>query len=338
MSRNPPSISRLAVSFSGGGHLLPYHLGVSSALLRKRPATKDNDVVLLSSSSSNFSYSKKEAVTSLPPIQAVAGSSSGAIAAVIQARLPDRIDEFTHRFISDRGKALTILNSMLHEEELSSSHPPPSHTTPTTTTTIVRNKFGDLNLPTLHIGTTRSVNGEFKLFSFPAHKPMLFRTISSSWNTDDIMKCVEASCHIPQSFHPFDIFSRRSLSYPEGDGVLIDGSYYVDGAISCPAPPPTPYDKEDDCFHISVSPISGGKKADDHLERNARISPSDDSFSFLPLDVTLRGQFKVKPSIQNLRALRVSVGAASSEELQYWFEKGLEDGEIFVKDWTKERL
>jgi predicted acylesterase/phospholipase RssA len=223
---------------------------------------------------------------------------------------------------------------MLHEDELSSSHPPANHIAPTTTTTIVRNKLGDLSLPTLHIGTTRSVNGEFKLFSFPAHKPMLFRTISSSWNTDYIMKCVEASCHIPQAFHPFDIFNRRSLSYPEGDGVLIDGSYYVDGAISCPAPPPTPYDKEDDCFHISVSPISGGKKAD-HLERKARISPTDESFSFLPLDVTLRGGFKVKPSMQNLRALRVSVGAASSEELQYWFERGLEDGERFVKDWTK---
>ena len=63
----------LTVSFSGAGHLLPYHLGAIASIR--------NDEKLISK-----------------PISAVSGSSSGAIAATLFVYFPtDQIKEFADR-------------------------------------------------------------------------------------------------------------------------------------------------------------------------------------------------------------------------------------------------
>jgi len=62
----------LTLSFSGAGHLLPYHLGVTAAFKSNECAT---------------------------PIHAVSGSSSGAIAATLFVYFPhERIKEYADRF------------------------------------------------------------------------------------------------------------------------------------------------------------------------------------------------------------------------------------------------
>ena len=66
----PPTPTRYTtVAFSGAGHLLAYHLGVASTLL---------------TASTNTPQPK------LPPLRAVSGSSSGAIAAAVLSCLPHR--------------------------------------------------------------------------------------------------------------------------------------------------------------------------------------------------------------------------------------------------------
>ena len=98
----------LTLRFSGCGHLLPYHLGVSLVLLEEESKVA----------------AKLKKTTSIGNIKAVSGSSAGAIAAVMHARLPDRIEEFAMKFISDRGHAFKLLTAMLHEDENSQNSKP----------------------------------------------------------------------------------------------------------------------------------------------------------------------------------------------------------------------
>ena len=44
-----------------------------------------------------------------------------------------------------------------------------------------------------------------------------------------------------------------------------------------------------------------------------------------PIDITCRGGFKVHPSVQNIQAMQVSAGMASSAILSEWHERGTED-------------
>jgi hypothetical protein len=151
----------LTLKFSGCGHLLPYHLGVSSVLLEegsKRSSARSNE--------------KRP----LPRIKAIAGSSAGAIAAVVYVRLPHRIEEFATQFISDRGHALKTLTSMLHEEENSHNcvrSPAPS--------VIVTDGKRD-SPPSLHIATTKCVDGSHHLFNFSGCIGQ-YSSISTSWTT-----------------------------------------------------------------------------------------------------------------------------------------------------------
>jgi len=189
--------------------------------------------------------------------------------------------------------------------------------------------------PSLHIATTRCDTGNLHLFDFrPVHPE--FRTISASWTNDELLQAVEASCRIPPSFHPADVLESPSLlgdllgafggggggsasTYPDEDGVCINGRWYVDGGIAAPAPP-TPLDRADHAIRVVVSPISGGplvEEAEDGDEmirrgrQSHRISPSDDTRRLLPFALRLRGGLSVFPSVQNLRALGISAGAAS---------------------------
>ena len=286
----------LTLSFSGAGHLLPYHLGVASALYKKMQVDRGTNV--------------NESTSITAPIKAVSGSSSGAIAATIYAYFPHRIEEYADRFISDGGRAMFHLKGIMNEEELNSlSNGLPDE-----------NKLDSLTSPCLHIATTRCSDGLLRLFDFPS---------LPEGGKEQLFKCLEASCKIPRHFHPFDVLPNRwspPSTYPEEDGVVIDGNSYVDGGISAPAPP-TPLDSVEGAVRIVVSPISGSISD----EANAiRISPADDSWRLFPMNITCRGNFSVRPSMQNIRALQTSAGVASTIVLREWFERGVNDGSAAV--------
>lgn len=254
---------KVALSLSGGGHLLPYHLGVGQTVLE-------------ASKSGNF-----------PRIHAVSGSSAGAIAAVIITRAPSLITNYANRFIEDRGSALTTLESYLRKSSVTAAN------------------------SRLYICTTKCKDGSVHLFD------------ADELEHHELLECVRASCTIPQSFHPYDVMLGGELSYPDSDGIFIRGEYHVDGGIAGPAPPvPNCSDV------IVVSPISGS--SDLH-----RISPKDSSFSIWR-ELKCRGDFCVRPSIQNLKALRVASGSTTSKELQSWYEQGMNDATDFLEVWDKQ--
>mmetsp|Transcript_25273 Transcript_25273/g.37221 ORF Transcript_25273/g.37221 Transcript_25273/m.37221 type:complete len:318 (+) Transcript_25273:56-1009(+) len=292
----------LSLSLSGGGHLLPYHLAASATLLKH--ATSNNK--------------------DFPPIKSVSGSSAGAIAAVVVTRAPHRIHDYAQRFMNDGGRAFHHLEELLKESE---------------TETRGSSNVDHGRRPSLHICTTKCSDGSVHLFNFdnmndlPSSSYQSNNNQSSLSETERILQCARASCAIPPSFHPWDVLSPLSKyhnqvpSYHDSEGIkLEDGCHHVDGGISAPAPPTPHHDRdEDDACRIVISPISGSG-------RN-RISPKndDDAWTFLP-EFKCRGGFHVRPSIQNLRALRVAMGATSKQELMGWYRRGEEDAERFVRD------
>ena len=262
----------LTLSFSGAGHLLPYHLGVATSLLSKTTTT-----------------TKKK----LPPIHAVSGSSSGAIAACLFTYFPNQIQDYTDRFISDGGRAMYHLKEMIYDNDDSN---------------LVVDNDTNNNDTSLHIATTRCSNGSLQLFDFPS------KLQSSIPDKDHLVNCIQASCKIPPHFHPSDVIEKSSwLSsssyalYPEQDGIIINGESYVDGGIAAPAPP-TPLDIKEGARRVIISPISGLHYNE---SKTIRISPKDNSWK-LPIDIKCRGGFSVYPSIQNLQAMQTSAGLASS--------------------------
>jgi predicted acylesterase/phospholipase RssA len=262
----------LTLSFSGAGHLLPYHLGVAIAL-------KENERDITQQ------------------INAVSGSSSGAIAASTFVYFTEeQIEEYAERFITDGGRA------MFHFKQMSDVCKIPS------------------TQQSLHIATTRCSDGLLHLFDFPTGS-------SLDQNKDKLVKCLEASCKIPHHFHPADLLpSKWPSTYPEEDGIIIDGNSFCDGGIAAPAPP-TPIDNKEDVCRIIASPISGSNN-----EKNTiRISPRDDSWKF-PMDIKCRGGFAVHPSLQNIKAMQVSAGVASTSILRKWYERGIEDAGRILSD------
>jgi len=131
---------------------------------------------------------------------------------------------------------------------------------------------------------------------------------------------IHASCRIPKSFHPYDVFSKQKLSYP--DGIEIDGIAYCDGGIAAPAPS-TPFDSHANCsMNIVISPVSGSSIHG--------IRPNDKSWA-LPFELTARcGTFRVRPSFQNLKAAMATAGAASPLVLKDWHQRGMDDTHAFL--------
>jgi predicted acylesterase/phospholipase RssA len=276
------------LSFSGAGHLLPYHLGVA---------------IVLSRSSACLPH----------PIRAVAGSSSGAIAATAMTLLPlHRLEEYSDRFLHDRGHAIRNLQQMLMDEDDISST--------TTTEELEKQQGKPARQPLLVICTTKCSIGKMHLFTFD----ML---TGQPPPTQEILKAVQASCLIPRSFHPFDMFCRYDLSYADQEGIQMDdGSFHVDGGIAAPIPS-TPLDQDPCCQgRIQVSPISGPRSS-------LSIRPKDMSLPLLPFTLTTtRCQpFQIRPSVQNVRAMAVAIGIASTETLRDWYNRGMDDATEFVQ-------
>ena len=272
------------VSFSGAGMLLPYHLGVARVL--------------------------RDSSSSLP-IRAVAGSSSGAIAAALFSLAPHRLEEYCDEFLSDKegrgARGLTLIRTMLSPESLTA--PPLSQP---------QQHQDDLPIQ-LFVCTTKSVDGSMHLFQFDTTKDRFH---------SHLLPAIHASCTIPKSFHPFDVFSRRALSYP--DGIEIDGELHCDGGISAPAPPVPSRDPHvDTTHHIVVSPISSPHQQ--MAQGGLFIRPKDTSLA-LPFALTARcGSFQVRPSLQNLHAMFGSIGATTSSALWDWHSKGEDDAHAFLE-------
>jgi predicted acylesterase/phospholipase RssA len=216
-------------------------------------------------------------------IDHVSGSSGGAIAATAMSLFPSSLTDFARDFIQRKGSGLRLLRD--HVENI----------------TCLQEVGG----ATLSICTTRCHDGQAILFPFTADKERL-------------MQYVEASCTIPPSFHPVDLLSSSAVStYPEDDGITIDGTSYVDGGIAAPAPPTPP-----GLRRVVISPVSGSCTLADDM-----ICPAAPYRLFT---INVRGGFRVNTSMPNLRVLRASTGLTTSAELQSYYDMGKHDGETFV--------
>lgn len=303
------------LSFSGCGHLLPYELGAAITLLKRRK---------LSSKLAKSLHQKKDTLTreSLPSVvKAVSGSSAGAIVATLYAFTPNSLEEYADHFIRERGHGLKILKDILcknisHKKDV-----------------LAESEYHDY--PSLHVCVTKCEDGSPHLFSFETYDEDS-QSIQIQ-QVDEILSAVKASCTIPPLFHPYDLISSSTnkISYPKHGAIEINGNFYVDGGISSPSPF-TPYDKlpkEEINLHqkIVISPISSSPIVASSTYQK-RISPNDSSLKLIPFvkNIYLRGDFPVRPSIQNLRALRVVAGAVTTTELRDWFQRGIEDTEQFI--------
>ena len=165
------------------------------------------------------------------------------------------------------------------------------------------------------------MDGQLRIFDFPSTSPS---SDSRMW------RALEASCHIPPSFHPIDLFS-STKSYPDSEGVCVDTNehyYYVDGGIAAPAPPTRP-----GLRRILISPIAESQ-SNKHQE-DWRISPWATTTSHLwPATIGLKHNFRVDLSFANLRALRAAVGMTTSAELHGWYQRGQDDAQRFVEEGT----
>lgn len=310
----------LTLSFSGAGHLLPYHLGVASSIARRQKQQQQQG----------------QKGPNLPPIAAVAGSSSGAMAAAVFVRAPHRLKEFAYNFIEDGGRAFHHLEAMLRADGLRHDIDDDNDNR-----ADHRRVDGGGRRPSLHVAATRCSDGSLRLFNFYDNH---HRRLYGDRDIDELLTAVEASCRIPSSFHPADVlrgdlFSFFPLSssssrptYPDAEGVLcVDGHRYVDGAISAPAPP-TLLDNTDGSIRVVVSPFSlvvGG--IDENVFDNV-IGPAiaDEGRSLLPFDLRLHGGFTVRSSIQNSRALATAMLGGRREELVDWFRRGQDDGGAWI--------
>lgn len=238
-------------------------------------------------------------------IQSVAGSSSGAIVAAVLACMPHRLEEYADRFMHDGGRAFANFKDMLNDSS-----------------DKVRETQMIIHRPTLHIATTKCTDGSLKLFSFQPGNIHVHH--------EKLLLALKASCKIPaSSFHPRDVFSKHAPSYPDLDGIGIDGESYVDGAIAAPCPLANNINAEQHT-NIAVSPISGSSSA------VWNIRPKDTSWK-LPLmgDISARcGTFSVRPSVDNLRALVISAGVAPPNVLKDWCNRGVDDANEFLKKWN----
>jgi predicted acylesterase/phospholipase RssA len=325
-----------SVSFSGAGHLLAYHLGVARRLLDSQQQQQQQQLQQKEEEDDHNNNNNH-----ILSIRAVAGSSSGAIAATVLSLFPHRLDEFTDHFLRGGGRALSRLKGMILEDA--------NCTISSTTVTDQNHKPTRLPPKLLGVGTTNCKDGSLHLFTFDTSLNGAAEDTNTSLQQPQpllldklrLIRAIEASCTIPMSFHPLDLFHGRKsslssssssspssfLSYPDQEGIEIDGEYFVDGGIAAPAPP-SPLDLDPLSRRIVVSPIS------------SRTTTSRTMMTICPLDTTLAlpggdwtarcGTFSIRPSVQNLRAMIASAGFAPPIVLQEWHQRGMNDTERFL--------
>ena len=217
---------------------MPYHLGVAKTFLMAHEPNERNDPAETNPQSNALSRL---------PIRSVSGSSSGAIAATVMTRMPHRLEEYTDRFLQDRGHAFRNLREMLSEPPGSGSGAGGGFADPN----------GIRSGPVLSICTTRCSDGGIELFSFGGgggdDDDGLESGVSDDAITKDdteisdhqrvvdalnraeserkkhldlLLKAVEASCRIPRSFHPVDMVALNYKDWLSGIGkhALLPGT------------------------------------------------------------------------------------------------------------------
>ena len=322
---------------------MPYHLGVAKTLsARESPNTNK----IAKEKTPNALYQL--------PIKSVSGSSSGAIAATVMTLMPHRLEEYTERFLQDRGHAFKNLREIMLEEAVEDDIAPKG---------LLKSSG-----PMLSICTTRCSDGGVELFSFGGGlnsneesdetkkrlQKQFYRDGEDNGDEEQehherLLKAIEASCRIPRSFHPIDMVALNykylldklpntpENTYPDEEGIVIDGKGYVDGGIAAPFPP-TPLDGDLSCTgRIVVSPIAGEYfyKTDKNISNNLpqpmlkAIRPENDTSWMVPLidSLTLSGSgrrddddesappmvaVRATPSLQNLRVLTTAMGVVSA--------------------------
>ena len=186
--------------------MLPYHLGVAQTLLvRTALAPKEKH------ETEDRSFPGSSSLFRLP-ITSVTGSSSGAIAATVATLLPHRMIEYTHRFLDDRGYAFRNLTTMLKEEEQEAENMRQQQGQHNTSS-FSNNYTNNTNKVLLTICTTRCSDFGIQNFSFPVDISGNNNSNGNANNTstttaidiDRLLKVIQASCTIPQSFHPLDM-------------------------------------------------------------------------------------------------------------------------------------
>lgn len=265
--------------------------------------------------------------------------------------LPHRLEEYTDRFLQDRGHAFRNLKQMLEEE----------------TQDGASNELQRLsNNLLLSICTTRCSDGGIELFTFDDH--LETNEDGAPKSHERLLKAIEASCKIPRSFHPFDMVAlnykgalqMNKGTYPDQEGTEIDGKSYVDGGIAAPFPP-TPLDGNSDCTgRIVVSPIVGeyfynNSNDEKSLPLLKAIKPGADASWKIPLMSSVSifgsaGQEETVPlvavrantSVQNLRIFTTAMGvvpaspndsqSGGSGILRDCYERGQEDAHEMLND------
>jgi len=343
----PAAPRPVALSFSGGGLLLTYHLGMASYLLRPDGPLR-------------------------PRVTRFVGVSGGALAATACALLgPEALLGFAVRYAC-RGQAWSgLLNALQvgspglgvgqHADdhaarpqgnalgEGSASRDSHSRTSGAHGGADAAARLSDV----LYIGATECSTGRAVLFS-------------RFGSNEQIARCLLASCAIPASAHPLDLLRSRN-TYPDTSGVVVPpacewdggpppgagaaampgaggrlpwsphGVAYVDGGLSAAAPL-LPHALR--CHTLTISPIAGprGVIARPRADRPAHLHlcPSDASLR-VPLVAPALAGMRCYLSAQNLRALSASVHAPP-EALKGWYERGAADAELFERGMREEDL
>jgi predicted acylesterase/phospholipase RssA len=312
----------VGLSFSGSGHLLVYQLGAACHLLI------DND-------------RWRSRITHF------AGSSGGAIAATLSSLLPrERLATFA-RDVAIHGHSFTELSQALagHGDYAISE---------TTIASVSRAQ-------TLFLSATHCRTGQNALFSRFSSAVELQRcvlasaAIPSAFHPMDLLAranprypeasgiIVSPACEADGGIARRAAARRDSASEEEGGGLGLGlgrvpfsphGEAYVDGGITNTAP--LLCDVVSGCHTLTVSPVSGPRgclqpASAEGSPAHLHVAPHDASLRW-PWGAPRLAGMQCYLSVDNVRALRVAMGAAGPRTLSRWFDHGMRDAERFSSE------
>ena len=296
-----PTGRRIALSFSGSGHLHTYQLGAAHHLLTGAHAWADR-------------------------IGFFAGSSGGAIAATVCALLPpEQISEFA-RTVSCKGSGFNGLSRALIEPNGTFSF----------SDTHVR-ALSNLFLSATHCRTGR--NALFSRFRSAAELQRCVHAsaaIPVSFHPLDMLKSrptypegggviVDPACEWDGGAENEALSTCELPFHPDGEA-------YVDGGITNTAPL---LNDLLDVHTLTISPMSGPQGCmippeGDEKPGHFHLTPLDTSLK-LPLVAPRLAGMRCYLSVDNLRAFGRSMGAREVT-LRRWFDKGIEDASWFTAE------
>lgn len=230
------------------------------------------------------------------------GCSGGAIVAAAAACLPDAhcggLARFAHNF-AVKGRAMEGLRASLPDNAAEAA--------------------GDR----LHVGLT-ACEGD----GIVGGTHFVRRRFSSR---ETLLRCVRASCHIPLSFHPFDLRHASAATYPSDEGYEVDGEFFVDGALSRAVPRLLDSDAPGGCkapLVVLVTPASGP-----HVVSSARsiadasVRPDDETFR---VGTARLAGLPCFLSLGNLQSLSIAAFGGDEAALRGAFDRGTDDAARWI--------